>query len=99
MFSGPLIWAAHFLAVYVLVALACARHFADVEWFGADAVSWGIGMATLAGLAGIAAVATRVAGNGAGTSFVSWTTMSVGGLSALAIVWETIPALIMPMCV
>ncbi|HEY0848061.1 MAG TPA: hypothetical protein VGE12_22030 [Noviherbaspirillum sp.] len=99
MFSGPIIWAAHFVAVYVLVALACARQFAQAAWLGIGLVSWGIALLTFAGVAGIVAIAARQYDGRSGQGeFERWITVTAAGLSILAIVWEAIPAVILPPC-
>lgn len=99
MFAGPLIWAAHFLAVYVLAALACARNFAHVEWLGGGVTQWGIALLTLAAIAAIAAIILlRGRRDGQSARFVHWTTLTLGLLSVLAIVWEAMPAYLVPTC-
>lgn len=95
MFSGPLIWAVHFLAVYVLAALACARGFADLAWLGASVAQWGIGVMTLGAVAAVIVVQRR---GSQATPFLDWTTLTLGWLSILAIVWEALPAYLVPAC-
>lgn len=102
-FSGPLIWAVHFLAIYVFVALACARQFADVVWLGAGVAQWAVGMLTLAGVGSVAAVIVLYdrrhdqPGRDA-ADFVRWTTFTLGALSIGAMVWEAVPAYLVPVC-
>jgi hypothetical protein len=96
MFSGPIIWAGHFLSVYVLAALACARSFAHIEWFGVAVPQWGIGLITAMAIAAILLVQRR-RGEPV-TPFVGWTTSTLGWLSALAIVWAAVPAYLVPAC-
>lgn len=99
MFSGPLIWAGHLLAVYVLTALACARHFAHVDWLGTSVTQWGIAGLTLAALAALAVILARQDWrdrNGAG--FVGWMTLTLGLLSAISIAWQALPAYVVPTC-
>ena len=99
MFYGPLIWAGHFLAVYVLAALACARNFAHVEWLGKGVTQWGISILTLAALAAVAAVILVLRRHDGNFSrFAAWTTLTLGLLSVLAIVWEALPAYLVPVC-
>lgn len=99
MFSGPLIWTVHFLAIYVFVALACARRFADVEWLGAGVAQWTVGVLTLASVAAVAMILLcyrRIDRNAA--DFVRWTTFALGALSVVAMVWEAVPAYVVPTC-
>ena len=98
-FSGPLIWAGHFLAVYVLAALACARGFAHIEWLGVGVTQWGISSLTLAAIAAIASIILAQRKEDDPVSrFVAWTSLTLGGLSVLAIVWEALPAYLVPTC-
>lgn len=98
MLSGALIWAAHFLTIYGITTLACARGFAAAQWLGIGVVPWAIGVATLVALAAAAAViaSTRrmpVIG------FTEWITAGVAALAMLAIAWEALPAIMVPACV
>jgi hypothetical protein len=54
MVGGPLVWATHFLAVYVFTALACAFRFADREFLGTSVVTSLTAIATLLALAALA---------------------------------------------
>lgn len=99
--SGPLIWVAHLLLIYVFTALACARQFAHVQWLGVGVVTLFIGVPTVAALGGMAALQAKqppaeIAPDSAG--FVRWTNMALSGLSALAVVWQALPAMIVPAC-
>ena len=102
-FSGPLIWAAHLFALYAFTALACARRFADLSWLGVGVVPWAISGATV-----VAAAATLLAirlalrdrrrSNGNASHFLHWLTAALGGLALLGILWEALPALLVPAC-
>jgi hypothetical protein len=82
MSSGAIVWAAHFMAIYGITALACAR--------GSPAtVPWAIGIATALALAAIAIIVFN---------FRDWMSAAVAGLALLAIVWEAIPVLVVPAC-
>ena len=87
--SGVLIWAAHFGALYGFIALACARGF------GA-AVPWVVGAATLAAFLALAWVAR--ANWRDRREFVSWMALSVAGLALLAVLYQTVPFFIVPIC-
>jgi hypothetical protein len=106
--SGLLIWAAHFLVIYIFTALACARRFADLSWLGIGVVPWVIGAATLAAAAvtlvviGLAVRDARLntSRNNMNnmSSFVPWMTAAFGGLALMAILWEALPVLLVPTC-
>lgn len=44
---GPMVWAAHFLVVYVTTAIACAKDFFNHQVWGIDLVPFTVGIATL----------------------------------------------------
>jgi hypothetical protein len=103
--SGLMIWAAHFLVIYVFTALACARHFADLSWLGIGVVPWVIGTATLAAattmlvVIGLAVRDARLnASRNNMSSFVPWMSAALGGLALMAILWEALPVLLIPAC-
>lgn len=98
MFSGPLIWGAHFLALYVFTALVCARDAGHLRWFGAGIVQWAIGLLTLLGVAVVGMVILRSMHGGKEDSFVRWIALTAGGLSVLAMLWEALPAIVIPAC-
>ena len=84
---GILVWALHFTLIYGFTALACARGF------GA-AAPWVVGVATvLAAAAAIAIIVTHLS-----SEFTRWMTAAVGGFALIAIVWEGLPALMVPAC-
>jgi hypothetical protein len=99
MVAGALVWALHFLSIYVFAALACARGFADVRWLGIGVVSWTIGAATALALAALAIIVVGVMRGARPIGFNDWVSASVAALAAVAIVWETLPALMVPACV
>ena len=76
------IWAAHFTLVYGFTGIACARRL-DA------AVPWVIGVASLVALCAliaiVAPVAARVVRN---PRFPDYLAAGLGGLAAIAIVWE-----------
>lgn len=84
---GVVLWALHFAVVYGFTALACARGFAA-------AAPWVVGAATLlAALLALAIIATN-----ASSEFTRWMTAAIAGFALVAIVWEGIPAFIVPTC-
>ena len=84
---GVVLWAVHFTVIYGFTALACARGFGS-------AAPWLVGVATVAaGAAAIVIIVTHLS-----SEFTRWMTAAVAGLALLAIVWEGLPALIVPVC-
>lgn len=89
MSSGVIVWALHFGALYGLTALACARGWQSL-------VVPSIALATA--LAAILALLIVVAGWRRRARFESWMTAGIAALALVAIVWEAIPVLIVPIC-
>lgn len=83
------VWAVHFIAVYGLTGLACARGLPQ-------AVPWAIGVATLLALAALAFLIWVSRKDLA--VFANWMTAAVAALALLAILWETVPVLLLPAC-
>ena len=108
MLGGLIVWAAHFTAVYGLNALACARDFVGWRVLGIGVVPLGVIAATVLALAAagwILAQALRWRGPWGGESrgdasneFLRYATASLAGLSLIAILWDGLPALIVPPC-
>ena len=101
MFSGPLIWAAHFLFIYVLNGVVCARPTAQVGWFGIGATSWGINVASIVAIGAIGAIQLRIKARQTAADnpdFVAWMTATLSLLSVIAIIWETLPVFLVPAC-
>ena len=104
--SGLIVWSVHFLVVYPFNAIACARGFAGSEILGVDIVPLAILCVTIVALALIAAAlfaATRrgspaTTGGDDSGRFLRGLTLGVGLLSAVAVILETIPALMIPPC-
>lgn len=91
MFAGILIWAAHFAAIYGYTAIACARGF------GAQAITIGVGVATL--VAALAALAMLLPAWSQRTRFEDALTAGVAALALVAIVYEGLTVLIVvPAC-
>lgn len=106
--SGLLIWAAHFTVIYAINALACERDWAYERLLGMGYVPFLVLTATLAAsvslaVIGILALLGRAPDlpdvSGARVSaFLRKVTISVVGLSLLAVIYETIPAFMVPAC-
>jgi len=99
--AGPLIWLAHFLFIYIVNALACARSALTGLWLGLPVSSWIIVAGSVAALAGMALAAwrqhARVRAQRA-PPFHAWLCAALCGLSAVAVVWETLPVFLMAAC-
>jgi hypothetical protein len=108
MIGGLLIWGAHFAVVYIFNALACARRFAGLSYFG-----WGIVPLTVSVLTVVALLATALVlllaywrrGPARASrdekpvnDFMRYTTITIAALSLVAIAWNGLPALIVPPC-
>ncbi|WP_035693740.1 hypothetical protein [Azospirillum halopraeferens] len=106
MFAGLLIWAAHFVLVYGLTGLACARGLGGATLLGVALVPAAIVAATLAALLATGAVwlAAWRGGGPAGEGrdetvrFVRWLTAGFAGLGLMSILWVGLPALQVPVC-
>lgn len=99
--AGPTIWLAHYLFIYTVNAVACARSAMADQWLGLSASSWIIVAGGVLALGGMA-VATRrqrqrVRASGS-PAFHAWLTAALCVLSAVAVIWETMPVFLMPAC-
>lgn len=84
-----LVWAVHFGLVYGLTALACARA-------APRTVPWTIGIATLVAAALVLLTIRRAWPQRA--EFTAWLTGALAAAALVAIVWEALPALLVPAC-
>lgn len=101
MLCGPLVWGAHFAFIYGFSGLACARPAWLAGWLGGNLVAWVVGGATLAALAAILALLAKTGLTGKPhdcPAFIRWLTVALGAAAILAIVWQTVPALLLPPC-
>jgi hypothetical protein len=87
--SGIVIWALHFSIIYGLTGLACARGYGQ----------------TIPGLVAIssaiaASVAAVVVAKGfrRRSAFIGWMSASIAAFALIAIVYETVAALLTPSC-
>jgi hypothetical protein len=85
--AGPLLWLAHFSALYGFNAIACARGFAG-------AVPWVVAGATLV----LALAAGFLVLRKPKDEFVDWLTSALAALSLLAILWQALPTLMVSPC-
>lgn len=106
--SGLLIWAAHFTVIYAVNALACERLWMAQRVLGMELVPFLILMATLVAagtlaVIGVLAFLNRTpslpdAANERTTIFLRKVTITVLALSFVAVIYQTIPAFIVPAC-
>ena len=103
--AGLLVWAAHFAAIYIYVALLCARGMAQVEWLGVPLPQFGVALLTLAALAALI-LSFKAAFSGrwyleameAGQPFIAWLAVASSGFGLLGVLWCAFPALWMNAC-
>ncbi|MGB6102324.1 MAG: hypothetical protein WBF88_00555 [Pusillimonas sp.] len=99
--AGPIIWAGHFVFIYAVHGLTCARPAPHGAWAGLPLSSWIILGASLLALISMSLIYLRLRkrmphiGN---PRFLPWLAGTLSLLSALAIIWETIPVLLLPAC-
>lgn len=107
LFSGLLVWAAHFGLVYGLNGLACARGF-GISGDGLGPMLLAILGATLvAAAAEVLIVVSSLAGRGPGIAdetdaavrnFWRWTTCTLAVLSLIAVIWTGVPVFFIEPC-
>jgi hypothetical protein len=108
--AAPGIWGAHFIACYATAAIWCAKHGKQAPLSGARVI---IGVLSAAALCALAVVALRGYKNyrapgvlprtdsdtrEARHHFLGFTLLSLAGLSAVAIVYEALAAVIIGSC-
>jgi SNF family Na+-dependent transporter len=101
MTAGPLIWALHFVFIYVVTALICARPSATAQWVSSGLLEWVIGIATAVAIAAILWITLRgIKSNGEkeNVRFMQWTAVALGVFSIYAIVLDALPVLFVPAC-
>lgn len=91
----PLLWAAHFLAVYVFVSLACLWRWHLLDALGLPLVHLVVGGVTL-GVAAAVLLATRAAARLPG--FQGRAGLGIGLLFAAATLMVGLPTLLAPVC-
>lgn len=106
--SGFLIWAAHFLGIYGFNGVVCARNLQDTVVLGFNLVPLVIVTATVIALVlDFLVLAAAVTEQGPGISdepqeslrqFWRYVTGALAALAFVAIVWDALPALMLPPC-
>ncbi|MBJ6127003.1 hypothetical protein [Microvirga splendida] len=108
MTGGLIIWGIHFGLVYTFNALACARRFAGTEILGIGIVPLTVIGTTIVALAAtllVLLLAFWRKGPAAASrdekpvnDFMRYTTITIAGLSLVAIAWNGLPAFLIPPC-
>ena len=97
MCGGLLIWAADFLVVYVIAAIACAKGYASSTVLGVPFVAFVASVVTLLAVAATVwvvrvAVGQLRARGERGARFIYFLAASLGGMALLAIFFNVLPA-------
>ena len=87
--AGVIVWTLHFAAIYGVTGLACARGWSSI-------VAPSIGAATA--LASAACIAIMVAGWRRRAEFESWLSATEAAFALIAVVYDAIHVLIVPVC-
>jgi hypothetical protein len=107
LFGGLLVWAAHFLSVYAVNGIACARGLDRIAVAGLGLVPVIVVAATLVAVASCGAIlALALLGRGPGISdgapsvreFWRFGAAVLAGFAVVAILWAGLPALMIPPC-
>jgi putative effector of murein hydrolase LrgA (UPF0299 family) len=87
--SGALVWAVHFTAIYAIASLACARSLG----ISVPGVIAGVTLLAVALCVFIAARSLRRR-----AEFIEALAAMVAGTALIAIVWEALPVMWLPIC-
>jgi hypothetical protein len=104
--GGFIAWAAQFTVIYGVAGVVCARGYGGVTLLGIGLVPITILAATLLALGATGLVLLGAARHRrrmdertpAPERFLNTTALLVGGLAAVSILWQGLPALIVPAC-
>ncbi|TCT04698.1 hypothetical protein [Aquabacter spiritensis] len=96
--SGLIVWAGHFLGIYLYTGLLCARpDWVTASLAGIPVLPLGVCLATAAAL--VLLVLLQIRAMAAGLDrFAGFVTSGGIWLAGLAVLWETLPALTAPGC-
>ncbi len=108
MLGGLIIWGARFLAVYSFTAIACSRGWSEESFAGVGVVPLAVGLLTFTAVLGCGALLAWAYARlrvtfpdpdaEENTRFVHYIAATVAALSLLAVVWETLPVFVVPVC-
>lgn len=107
--AGPLwqgsaafiVWALHFFGLYVLVAVGCTQGWADVPLLGTSLLRVLLAAASLLALGWIGGLLWRAGGGlrrRGGEDLLSVAAAGGAWLALIAVLWASLPALLLPMC-
>ena len=101
--AGPLIWSAHYLFVYAVNALRCARSptLLSGMWWGFSGAAWMLVASSLLALIAMGWVVALQYRRKASTeqpAFHARLTTMLCLLSAMAVVWQTLPVFMVSAC-
>lgn len=88
--GGLLVWATHFGVIYGATGIACAR---DVP----ELAPWSIGIATVLALGSLGALGLPRLRK-PHRDFVDWLRGATAGIGVVAILWQALPVLMVPIC-
>jgi hypothetical protein len=107
MLAGLIAWAVQFSLIYGVTSTLCGREWADATLFGMGIVQASILIVTLAALAVTGAAfawslkvyrGTEAQHASAADRFMAQAALLVNGFSPIVILWQGIPAFILPAC-
>lgn len=103
--AGLLIWAAHFISIYVYSALLCVRDAAHLRWLGIALPQLGVTLMTLIALIALGAVIKaalvgrwRQEAARAEQPFIAWLSAASAGFGTLGVLWCALPAVWLQAC-
>ncbi|MBX9753074.1 MAG: hypothetical protein K5Q68_26035 [Roseococcus sp.] len=102
--AGLAVWAGHFTVIYAVTALACERGLTGRMLLGLPLVPAMVGLATLLALAllglvmrpGLPGITDRA--QETEPHFTRWFAAATALLSALAVLFQAVPAMLLPNC-
>jgi hypothetical protein len=108
MLGGLIIWSIRFVGAYSFTAIACSRGWTEELFAGLRLIPLGVGLMTLAAILGCIAIVfwalARVRFRAPdvdveeNTRFVHFIAATVAVLALVAMIWETLPVLLIPAC-
>lgn len=111
MLAPMIVWALHFLSVYVLVGTGCERDWRQSYVAGLPILSYAVAVLGLLALLSLLLIALRALrslresppvssppGVPSRTRFVSQTTLILSIVAAIAVLYATVPAFLLPTC-
>lgn len=96
--TGVLVWAVHFLSLYGVTAVVCARRLDGARWLGLGIVPWTVALATLIGVGTVAWVGVTAWRRHPRERLAPWMTAMLCAVAAFAMLLEAIPVAIVPTC-